>query len=231
MREGVKRILTRANQLFLRFLLPVLPFRVHAYLAGIGHGTPKENALLYQLARLLVVGNLGMIRVALSQRLWDLPLGKRRERSLLVWQTPTVMARSERAFQNVEERSLNYAYGAIRELAAELARPLAVLELGGMNGGSLQCLNHLGVPLRRFVVVDISEKMIQNARRRFGGATPGAPLRLSASLTSAPRPRSVSTRSWGSRPPFSWTKNISRGSCRSSARGASPTSWYFTNTA
>lgn len=166
MRDTIKACLGTLNRPIVT-LAPYLPFSVHAYLAGIGHGRDRAHPVVYALAKAAVVNNIRPMRDALSARLARMPIEERRRLAPRVWQSGSVMAWAQRAYENTEERALSYPYQQTRALAQTLGRPLRILELGAMNGGSLQCLEYLGVPIARFVGVDIAPKMIEMARARF----------------------------------------------------------------
>ena len=166
MRNMIKTCLGTLNRPIVR-IAPYLPFSVHAYLAGIGHGRDRTHPIAYILAKVAVVNNIRPVRDALSVRLARMPIEEQRRLAPRVWQASSVMAWAQRAYENTEQRAQSYPYQQARALAQTLGRPLRILELGTMNGGSLQCLQHLGVPIARFVGVDISSKMIAMAQARF----------------------------------------------------------------
>lgn len=167
MKALAKRLIALVNRPILLALLPLLPFDIHSYIAGVGHGTDRERPVFYLLARLIVAGNLPLARRLLAQRLLRIPVERRRELAKRVWSAGSTEAWAERAFDNVENRSRNYAYQAIKAIQESEGRPISVLEFGCMNGGSLHCLQHLEVSLKRFAGVDISEALVGGANKRF----------------------------------------------------------------
>lgn len=149
----------------------VIPLKLLAYLAGAFYGDDTNNPKLYLVVS-LIFGTWGGTNLQLAgsifnQRLLKLPIEERRRCSKYVWQADTAISWAQRAFKNPEQRCSDYVYEAIHELYLRNPKPLSVLELGSMNGGSLLCLLHKGVPLSHFCGVDLCERLIQEAQQKF----------------------------------------------------------------
>lgn len=169
MKAVLKTAIASVNRPILKHLLPRLSFRTHAYIAGVGYGRDFEHPVRYYAAKFLVSGNISLARRLLNARLLVLPELERRSLSQEVWKAGTTTAWAQRAFDRPEQRSNSYGYMATQDILQRLGRPIRVLELGCANGGSVHCLECLGVKLARFVGVDVSERMILEAQQRYRG--------------------------------------------------------------
>jgi len=164
---AIKFIIAFVNWPILVVILPVLPFRTHAYIAGVGHGKDKKHFLRYLLAKFLVVGNIKYARKLLNTRILNSPENKRRDLAKEIWTISSVTSWGQRAFENTARRSKNYAYVTTQEIFQEKGRPLRILEFGCMNGGSLHCLQYLGIEVGRYVGVDNAQEMIKEAKDKY----------------------------------------------------------------
>lgn len=140
-----------------------LPVSVVSYVVGLRYGykTTGSQTVLKWTGR-LVGSNFKRAPDILNARIARLSAEKRRRACAAVWQAPTTAAWGDDLYENTEGRSRQYVYQAIKALK----RPVSILELGCSTGGSLRCLQYLGVEVTSYVDVDISERAIKKARAR-----------------------------------------------------------------
>jgi SAM-dependent methyltransferase len=147
----------------------VMPLRKLSYIAGFIYA--NQQTLGSKITFRFVAGIIGMNFVyapgILNSRLASLKNMSKEEATKLVWSQSTTSSWNNTHFSQPEQRSKQYVYQATKGIANKIERPITVLELGSVAGGSFHCLKYLEIEISRYVGVDISEKAILEGRRRF----------------------------------------------------------------
>lgn len=150
-----------------RVFFPFLPLKWLAYLAAMQYGVDYQHPRFYKVLLWMVGRNYWVAVEVLNNKLKRMPIEESRERAKLVWSSGSSAGWGRRAFEDPHGRCKHYVYTTIRDLSLKQSRPVSVLELGCMNGGSLHCLLFQGVEVSRYVGVDISKSLIREAQERF----------------------------------------------------------------
>lgn len=148
-------------------LFLVCDIKLLAYFSGFHYGMDVQRPRLSKVVTLVVSRHLKCAGRILNARLRKMSLEDRRRCSELVWAQAPTLGWARRAFEDPEGRSKNYVYEQILALSRKLGRNISILELGCMNGGSLNCLRWMGVGIDRYCGVDLSGEMISEARATF----------------------------------------------------------------
>jgi len=147
----------------------LMPIKYLAYVAGLryANGNTLGSRSLYRVITSILGMNFVSAPEILNQRLLKMDPKRRRNASKLVWQQDTTSAWSDSHFSNPEMRAKQFVYHEIKSLYEVLRRPLSILELGCVTGGSLHILRHLDVQVSRYLGIDISKSAIEVAKSRF----------------------------------------------------------------
>jgi len=165
----MRKVYDRLTRKFWLLAFRLMPIKKLSYIAGFIYA--NQNTLGSKFIFRLVAGVVGMnfqfAPEILNQRLASMKSLTKKEATKLVWSASTTSAWNSSHFSHPEERSKQFVYQATKSIADRLGRPISVLELGSVAGGSFTCLMHLDIEVSNYVGVDISRKAILEGRSRF----------------------------------------------------------------
>lgn len=147
----------------------VMPIKNLSYIAGFKYANQETlgSKTIFRLVAGIIGMNFEYAPGILNKRLVSMKSLTKRDASKLVWNSSTASSWNSTHFSKPKERSKQFVYQTTKAVADQLGRPISVLELGSVFGGSFHCLKYLDVDVSRYVGVDISQKAISEGRRRF----------------------------------------------------------------
>lgn len=165
----MRKIYDRLTKNLFLFAFKVMPLRYLSYIAGFIYANQSTlgSKFIFRFVAGIVGMNFQYAPAILNQRLSSLKNLTKKEATKLVWSASTTSAWNSSHFSQPEERSKQFVYKTTESIANRLRKPISVLELGSVAGGSYFCLRHLGISISDYTGVDISSKAILEGRNRF----------------------------------------------------------------
>jgi hypothetical protein len=147
----------------------IIPLKNLSYVAGFKYANQKTlgSKAVFKFVAGIIGMNFEYAPGVLNKRLASMKNFSKKDAAKLVWSSSTASSWNSSHFDSPQERSKQFVYKATETIANQIGRPISVLELGSVAGGSFHCLKYLDVKVSRYVGVDISEKAILEGRRRF----------------------------------------------------------------
>lgn len=155
-------------------IFKIIPIQLLIYIAGTSFGIDTRHPVRHRLAVWFIGGgHIPLAKSALSQRMLKMSDEEKRNCTKSFWKSSSTTAWGQRAFTDSNKRCQHSSFQLVHDWWENdlNKKPLRILELGTMNGGSFHCLEQIGVEIELFCGVDISKDLINEARTRFKDRT------------------------------------------------------------